>query len=257
MPHFSIELWQVPILFLVGGVASFLNSLSGGGSVISLPIMIGLGIPPTLANGTNRVAILAGNIGSVATLRRAGFLDQRILLQFALPVLVGASIGASLAVHLTDTLFRILLACALVFVVVASNIKSSTFIKNQGEMPQSTRWVGWLVFFLVGFYGGLVQVGVGFILIFALSRFTGLDLVRVNALKGALATLFILVSALIFIGAGLVSWQAALAQGAGGMLGGWLGGKFQIRKGESIIRRAIQLDAVIMAFRLLWDVFKD
>jgi len=255
--HFHLALWQIPLLFVVGIVASFLNSLSGGGSTISLPILISLGIPPTMANGTNRVAIWAGNLGSVATLRKAGYYQRGVIRQIALPVLMGAGIGAFFAVKMTDSIFRVVLACALIFVVIASNQKRKTAApRPQGEALKAG-WVTWLVFFGVGFYGGLVQVGVGFILIFALTKFTGLDLVRVNALKGIVALLFITVSTAVFIKAGLLSWPAAVAQGAGGLIGGWLGGKVQMKRGESIIRRAIQLDALIMAGRLLWDVLKD
>lgn len=257
MAHFPLELWQVPLLFLVGVVASFLNSLSGGGSTISLPILIYLGIPPLLANGTNRVAVLAGNVGSVLSLRKAGFLERGIFRQLALPVLLGAVLGAYFAVQMTDTVFRVLLACALVFVVVASNLKSSVLSGAPVPQPFRAGWGAWFAFFGVGFYGGLIQVGVGFILIFALTRFTGLDLIRVNALKGLVAMLFIFTSTIVFVNAGLISWPAAIAQSVGGLLGGWLGGRFQIRRGETLIRRAIQFDALFMAGRLLWDVLKD
>lgn len=251
----TLEWWQIPLLFVIGVLASFLNSLSGGGSTISLPFLIYLGIPPTLANGTNRVAILAGNLGSVWSLRKGGFLERGVIRQLALPVIVGSGLGAMLAVHMTDFVFRIVLACALVFVVVASNIKTNKGVGGETLIPKpKAGWGTWLAFFFVGFYGGLVQVGVGFILIFALTRFTGFDLLRVNALKSMIAVLFILVSTLIFIKSGLVAWPAAIAQACGGILGGYIGGRFQIKRGESIIKRAIQLDALIMAGRLLWDV---
>lgn len=254
---FSLELWHIPLLFAIGALASFLNSLSGGGSVISLPILIYLGIPPTMANGTNRVSVLSGNIGSVLSLRKGGFFERGILRQIALPVIVGAGLGAYFAVQMTDTVFRIVLACALVFVVVASNLKLNKLGLREKATETKAGWLAWFAFFGVGFYGGLIQVGVGFILIFALSRFTGFDLVRVNALKGAVATLFIFTSTLVFISSGLVSWPVAVALSCGAVLGGWMGGKFQIKRGESIIRKAIQLDAILMAARLLWDVLKD
>lgn len=257
MNHFELSLWQIPLLFVVGVIASFLNSLSGGGSTISLPILIYLGIPPTLANGTNRVAVLAGNVGSVLSLRKEGFLERGIFRQIALPVLLGAALGAYFAVQMNDTIFRIVLACALVFVVVASNLKSSVLQGKPVAQPFQAGMGAWLAFFGVGFYGGLIQVGVGFILIFVLTRFTGLDLIRVNALKGLVATLFIFTSTLVFIHAGLIAWPAAIAQSVGGILGGWIGGRFQIKRGETLIRRAIQLDALLMAGRLLWDVLKD
>lgn len=257
MSDFSLELWQIPLLFLVGIVASFLNSLSGGGSTISLPILIYMGIPPVFANGTNRVAVLAGNVGSVLSLRKGGFLERGIFRQIAVPVFVGAGMGAYFAVQMTDTVFRIVLACALVFVVIASNLKASVLTGAAKKGPFRAGWGAWFAFFGVGFYGGLIQVGVGFILIFVLTRFTGLDLLRVNALKGLVAMLFIATSTFVFVHAGLISWPAAIAQSAGGVLGGWMGGKFQIKRGENLIRRAIQLDAIFMAGRLLWDVLKD
>ncbi len=257
MTLFELQWWHVPVLFAVGAIASFLNSLSGGGSVISLPILISLGVPPLLANGTNRVAILAGNLGSVLSLRKGGFLVKGVLSQLLFPVVLGAILGAWIAVQMTDTVFRIVLAFALVFVVVSSHVR----VRLGGDAdPSETPQLGWqakIAFFLVGFYGGSIQVGVGIVLMYVLTHFTRLDLVRVNALKGLVALVFIFTSTLVFIHADLILWSAAIAQGFGGLLGGWMGGRFQIHRGESLIRKAIQIDALLMAIRLLWDVIQD
>lgn len=252
----ELELWHIPVLFVVGFLASFLNSLAGGGSTISLPILIYLGIPPLLANGTNRFAILAGNLASALSLRSAGFFEPGVIRKLLFPVVTGATLGAYLAIGLSDLAFRVLLACALVFVVVSSNLPPPKVAERPEDRPQPQYWALFLAFFFVGFYGGLIQVGVGFFLIYSLTKFTGLDLLRVNALKAIVSVLFIFTSTVIFIKSGFVVWEAALAQAAGGIAGGYAGGKFQVSKGEKLIKRAIQLDALFMAGRLVWDMFK-
>ena len=195
----ELELWHIPILFVIGFLASFLNSLAGGGSTISLPILIHLGIPPLLANGTNRFAILAGNLASALSLRSAGFFERGGISKLFLPVVLGAVLGAYLAIGLSDLVFRILLAAALLFVVVASNLPTPKLNDKDENRPKPKVWLMSLAFFFVGFYGGLIQVGVGFFLIYSLTKFTGFDLLRVNALKAIVSVLFIFTSTLIFI----------------------------------------------------------
>ena len=118
-----IELWQYPFMFGIGLLASFINSLAGGGSAIALPLMIFSGVPPTLANGTNRFGILWGNVGSVRGLSKKGYFEKDIFKKVAIWVALGAVLGAFLGVQISNRVFQICLAVVLIGVVFFGQIK--------------------------------------------------------------------------------------------------------------------------------------
>ena len=92
--------------FVLGAVVSLINSIAGGGSTLSLPLMIFLGLPATVANGTNRIGLIIGNFSSAFNLARHGYLNMRLFLQLLTPTLTGALVGACFLVHIGDKLFQ-------------------------------------------------------------------------------------------------------------------------------------------------------
>src|SRR5574341_697919 len=101
-----MEIWQIPVIFTTGVVAGFINTLAGGGSLITLPMLIFLGLPASVANGTNRLAITVQSIFAVTGFRRKGVSNFKVSLFMSGPVLVGAVVGAQLAVNVSDLLFK-------------------------------------------------------------------------------------------------------------------------------------------------------
>ncbi len=252
------EYYHYALMFGIGIVVAFINSVAGGGSMLSLPIMIFLGIPATVANGTNRVGIFWGNLASATKLYRSGKLDFSILKILILPVVIGAVVGAYFAVKIPDEIFKPVLAgfiLCITFLSVYSSRKKlhTTEISGQPKELNILKLIFW--FFLVGLYGGFVQIGVGFILIFAFSKATNFDLVRINALKGAIATVFIFVSIIVFALNGKIIWSVAAAFACGTLIGGILGASFQIKKGDVWIKRFLLVMGIIMSAKLLWSAF--
>ena len=252
----NFPLWWLGVFFALGLLVSCINSIAGGGSTLSLPIMILLGLPPTVANGTNRIGILIGNISSVLNLRKHGYLNSKIYWQLFWPTLVGALFGIFFLVNLHDKVFQGILSVAICLVVVMSNLKANVFGKPPETPPEhlTVRWfVGYL---LVSLYGCIIQVGVGFVQIFTLSRYTGLDLIRVNALKNALTTTFLFVSTTGLVVTGKVQWPLAIAMCIGAWAGGYIGSKLQQKRGNKFIRRCISVTSIAMAAALIWDLVK-
>ena len=101
------EYGQYPAFFVLGAIVSLINSIAGGGSTLSLPIMIFLGMPATVANGTNRIGLIIGNISSVANLARHGYLNKKIFFQLLIPTVIGASIGVCFLSASATRLFRL------------------------------------------------------------------------------------------------------------------------------------------------------
>lgn len=251
------EWWQYaqyPAFFLLGAVVSLINSIAGGGSTLSLPIMIFLGMPATVANGTNRIGLIIGNISSVANLAKHGYLNKKIFFQLLIPTLVGATIGICFLVRIGDRAFQAILAVVICLVVVMSNLRKDILGKPPATPPEKLTWKGAIGFALVSIYGCIVQVGVGFVQIFSLTRYTGLDPIHVNALKNALTTVFLVFSTVALGIAGKIDWPIAIIMALGAWCGGYFGSFLQRKKGNTFIRHFISATSVAMAIYLIVDL---
>lgn len=242
-------------LFLVGLVTATVNSIAGGGSTLSLPVMILLGVPPVFANGTNRVGILVGNFSSVADLRKHGYLDMSIYKRLLPATVMGALLGVAFAIKVDDQLFTVLLAIVMLGVAVLSRLGTDPLGPPPAAPPSHTSWKAQFAFGVLGLYGSFMQVGVGFLQIFALRRYTGYDLVRVNALKNSLTSSFLLISSIGFLFAGRIVWGLAICMSLGALVGGKLGGRLQRRKGTTFIQSFVSWAGIALAAKLLWDVW--
>src|SRR3989304_740679 len=164
-----MEIGQFLVIFTVGVVAGVINTLAGGGSLITLPVLIFLGLPATVANGTNRLAITVQSVLAVAGFKRKGVSNFKLSFLMSLPALIGAIIGAQLAVDVSDILFKRILA--VVMILVLGLILWNPIRMRQGiaqcdggmtSLSRSRRIASMLIFFFIGVYGGFFQAGVGF-----------------------------------------------------------------------------------------------
>ena len=239
------------LLFGVGIVAGVLNVLAGGGSLLTLPVLLFLGLPAATANGTNRVAILAQNAVAVRGFQRKRLLPWRLALLCTAPALVGSVLGARWAVHVDDVLFRRILAGVMLGVCVVMIVDPARRLRFDAARLGAVRTAVLLVsFFLIGIYGGFIQAGVGFLIITGL-LLHGLDLVRINAVKVFLVGAYTVTALIVFVAHGEIDWRLGLALAAGNALGGWLGTRLAIAKGHAWIRRLVLVVVVLFALRLL------
>lgn len=240
------------ILFLAGLAAGIVNSIAGGGSLFTLPLLIFLGLPPTIANATNRIAVLSGGIGASETFRRSGLISVAWLKLAAPPALIGAVIGTGAALMVGDLAFQRILSVVL---VLAAGWMLWNPIRPPEEgsrfPPEGIKsWIARSAFFLVGVYGGFIQAGVGFIVL-TITSVSGLDLIRGNAIKAPLVFLFTLVTVILFTYSGMISWWIGLALASGQVLGAALGVHLQILKGQAWVRRILTLVILACAIRLM------
>lgn len=244
-PHF-----ELPALAVAGLVAGTLNVVAGGGSFLTLPLLLFLGMPAAVANGTNRVGVLAQNIGGVWGFHREGMLDWRWATRMSLPALAGAALGAWAALHVTDFAFTRLLSMAMIAITLWSIWTHGAVPgSRQAGMPPHTRLAA-IGFFFVGLYGGFIQAGVGFFVL-AITSAAGLDLLRGNAIKLWSVLLMTVLSLGIFAGAGAVDWPRGLALGAGNFVGGLLGVRLAMLRGHAWLQRMVTAAVIVFAV-LLW-----
>ena len=238
------------ILVAVGLAAGTLNVIAAGGSLLTLPVLIFLGLPPTVANGTNRVAILVQNVGAVWSFHRHRVIEWRWIPRAGVPAALGAVLGAWLALRIGDDAFRRVLA-GVILAAAAWTLWDP--LKQHAPAPglESPRWgIGFTaVFFGIGIYGGFVQAGVGF-LVLATVAVLGLDFVRGNALKFLIALLFTPLALVVFSLGGKVDWAAGAALALGNLMGGLIGVRLSVLKGHRWIRRVVMVTVVVFAIRL-------
>ena len=243
-------LWQIPALMLVGVIAGFLNVLAGGGSLLTLPLLIFFGLPAATANGTNRVAIFCQNIFAITGFKRQGVFPIRLALLCMPPALLGSYLGANLAISVDEMLFRRLLAMIMVGVLLFMVFDPMKRFRSQERPMTPMRTVVLIVsFFGVGVYGGFVQAGVGFLIITAL-LVHGLDLVRINAVKVLVIFAFTAVALGVFIVHGQVDYVLGLSLAVGNSLGGWIATHYAVKKGHDWIKRFVIVTVLVFALRL-------
>ncbi len=243
-----MDAWSYLLLALAGFAASVLNVLAGGGSFLTLPILIFLGIPAGEANATNRVGVVAQNLGSVWGFHRARVLEWRWALASGVPASVGALLGSWLALHVGDEHFRKILAVLMVTITVWTILDP---LKSTRRAELRSPWSPAVVvgFLAVGLYGGFVQAGVGF-LVLAVTTFSGLDLLRGNAVKVLNVLLLTLLSLLVFVLSGRVHWPAGLALAAGSLAGGLAGVPLAVYAGQRWLRVIVTVTVIAFAIAL-------
>jgi len=234
------------ILFGAGIFAGTLNVLAGGGSFLTLPVLILLGLPATVANGTNRVGIFFQNIGAVWGFRKRGVLDWRWTARILAPACAGAVVGTTLALIIGDAAFRKLLAFLMVAVTLWTLWDPVSRIK--GEKRPGALFLG-SAFFLAGIYGGFVQAGVGF-LILAATTLAGFDLVKGNAIKVLCILVFTALSLAIFAWNGQVEWGVGLVLAGGTIIGGQIGVHLTVLKGHKWVRGVVTIAVIALAIKL-------
>jgi uncharacterized protein len=241
---------SIPVLFLVGVVSGFVNVMAGGGSTLALPVLIFLGLGASAANGTNRVAIVLQSVSAVYSFKREkqhAFRQSLVLSLFGLP---GAVAGAIFAVEINNALFEKILGVILIGVIVTMLLPRSAQ-PDVGDRDEKVTWQACAAMIFIGFYGGFIQVGVGFLLMAALRRFMRLNLSRVNMHKVFVILVYTIPALVVFACTGNVDWVLGLSLAAGSAAGAWWAAKSSVRKGEKVIRAVLVVAVLIMALKLL------
>jgi uncharacterized membrane protein YfcA len=245
-----MEPWYFPLLAVVGIAVGFLNVMAGGGSLISLPILIFLGLEPAVANGSNRVAILVQNITAVSSFRSRGYSAMRRSLGLALCTVPGAIAGAFAAVVVDPVVFKRILGVVLVAAVVLILRKGPSSADEDGGVSRPT--IAHLAMVGVGFWGGFLQAGVGFLIMPILYQLLRLDLIRVNMHKVFIVGIYTIPALLVFAFQGKVWWFGGLALAVGNATGAWLATRFTITHGERAIRVVFVAAVIAMGVRLIF-----
>lgn len=250
-----MTLLQATGLILLGIIAGFINTFAGGGSMLVVPFLIFLGLPANMANATNRVAIFLQEIVSTATFHQKKILDFKTDYPLLLPTTLGSIAGAFTAVDIQEELLRKVIGGLLIILFFMILLDPNGWVKANADRAKARNpFIRFLVFFGIGFYGGFIQIGVGFFMLAGLVLGCGFDLLKANALKVLLILSYTLIALAIFIYYGLIDWSTGFILSCGNMLGAWLGTRLSIRWGAKYIRYILLVALVLVSLKL-FNVF--
>ncbi len=239
--------WEAIALALGGGAAGFINTLAGGGSAITIPIMTEF-VGVATANGTNRIAIMLANLSAIAGFRRGGVVEWRTVVRLLPATVIGAVAGAWLATVTSPGVMRRIFAVVLAGVALSVLARPSRWVEER-EAVLHEPWRS-AVFLAIGFYGGFVQAGVGFLLLAGLVLGGGLDLVRGNAAKVFLIFAYTPVALVIFASASQVDLGVGIVLSAGQVTGAWIASHLAVARGAAWVRWVLVAAASVAVVRL-------
>ncbi|HLF09735.1 MAG TPA: sulfite exporter TauE/SafE family protein [Gammaproteobacteria bacterium] len=250
MDYSLLLLAAVPV---TGFLAGFINTLAGSGSLITLPILILLGLPANVANGTNRVGVLLQNIVAVATFRKRGALETAGSWKLIVPTVLGSVLGAELAVDLDEALLRKTIGALMLVMLVVVSVQPGRWLAAHAAGKPGNIWIQAPLFFAIGIYGGFIQAGVGILLLAGLVLGAGLTLVGANALKNLIVLIFTTAALIVFVVNGQVHWGLGLLLALGQGAGAWVAARLAIARGAKFVHWVLIAILVLSAIALLGD----
>lgn len=224
---------------VIAGIASgFLNTMAGGGSMLTLPALMLLGLPADVANGTNRLSVVSQSLSGVIGFDRGGALDRGSIVRVLAPTVLGSFAGAFAASRVPPDTLKIVLLSTMIAVAALMALAPRLMAAPQESQPRwdRRRVAGFAGLFVAGLYGGFVQAGVGFVLLGVLGGILRYDVVRANALKLVCTLVFGAVALGVFALADQVDWLLAVLLAVYTVIGSQLGVRFALHVRPGVLR---------------------
>jgi hypothetical protein len=239
------------ITFAVGIGAGFMNVIAAGGSLMTIPFMVMLGLDVNVANATNRIAAFLQNVSAAARFYKDRYIPVRYSLSLTIPAMVGTYIGTVCVIELTETTLRIVAAMIIIFMAVL--LVASPRSWEERRSAKLPNWGVHFIFLGIGFYNGFLQAGIGYLILAALVFAAGLDLIHALAAKVVIIAIPTTISIVLFWKSGLIHPAYGFTLAAGSMVGGFLGARFAVLKGNRWIRFILIFTVCLSAGKMLFD----
>lgn len=244
--------WQEILMLIAAGLfAGVINTLAGGGSLITMPLLIFMGLPPVEANASNRVALFVQNVFAVQGFRSKGVFVFPYSFWVAISATIGAIIGAKIAIDISGELFRRILAIVMVMVMVLTVLKP--YLSRKFDTEDFTKGkvaLSVFLFLFVGIYGGFIQAGVGFLVIAVLTNVHGLGMAKTNSIKVFVILIYTVFALIVFFIEDKIRWEYGLILAIGNAVGGWLASRWSVGKDDKWIRMFLIVTVVALAIKL-------
>jgi len=243
---------EIAVLIFSGLAVGFINTLAGGGSVISLSVLMLMGLPAPVANGTNRIAVTIQTLTAATVFKRQKVLDLKKGTILGIPSAIGSLLGAYIAVDINEAMFEKAFAVIMLVMLVFVFYNPDKYIYGKQHLvDKKVTPLQWVIFFILGIYGGFVHVGIGYFLLAALVLNAGYDLVRANAVKVLIVLMYMPFSFLVFLWMSDINWTYGLVMMIGSVTGAFIASHMAVKRGIKFVKWSIVVVTVFMAGHFL------
>ena len=245
------NVYDIFLLIGAGVFAGFVNTIAGGGSLLTLPLLIFMGLPPAVANGTNRIAIAVSSLSANIGYASKNIKTYPFSIYLGIAAIFGAILGARIAIEIDGAIFNRILAIIMIVVVLIMVFKPKMADHTSQERTSGKYlFISLIAFFFIGIYGGFINAGIGFIIMLFLNIFNKINLVLVNAVKVGVVFIYTIAALVTFAISGNVNWLYGLILAVGTSVGAWTASRFSVDKGESFIKLVMIVMVLLMAVKL-------
>lgn len=228
--------WIIALLILAGFLVGFINTLAGSGTIITYSVFMALGLPASFANGTIRIGVIMQTFASSVLFKKGSVLDIKTGLKLGLPTVLGSIVGAEVAVQIDYQIFEWVVGGIMVLMLVFLFFNPNRWIEGRvNKSIQINPILHFIIYLLIGFYGGFIHVGVGIFLLAGLVLVSGYDLLQANAVKVFIVMLYSPFALVVYILNDHVHYAMALITAIGNVIGGIVAAKLAIKKGSRFI----------------------
>ncbi len=247
-----------PYIYLIavmgGLIAGFINTLAGNGSAITLTILTELiGLPGNLANGTNRLGVMANSMMASWVFYRNGRLKLNRSLPYMIPLIVGAIIGVVAAIMVSNEQFKIVFRYLLILMLVVIVVKPSRWLRETDINARPNFWIAIPLFLALGFYGGFIQMGMGIFFLAAMVLGAKISIIESNGVKAFVIMLYTALVIAIFQWKELIDWEIGLILALGQLIGAWIAATFATRYSKAdVFAYILVIIVVILAIVKVW-----
>ena len=246
------EVQEILLLLGIGFLAGVINTLAGGGSLLTLPLLIFLGLPPNVANATNRIGVWFNAFFAMRGFRSKGVDIGTYGIWLGVVALFGAALGSFIAVDIKGETFNKILAVLIVFIIAYMVFGNKQSGSSYEKMDTRSKVLGYIAFFGIGVYGGFIQAGVGYLIMSSLSLIHKFDMVKINMIKALSVVIYTLSAIGIFIFYDLINWELGIALAVGSSLGGWLTSRWSTKINDKYLRYFVMVTAFAFAIKLFF-----
>ena len=242
-----------PLIILAGFGTGYINTLAGSGAAISLIALNIIGLPLNIANGTTRVAILMNTATAAYVFKSHGVYEPKKTLKLVLPMVLGAFIGTMFAVFISAGNLRTIIGIVMLFILITLFLKPKAWLEGKADVNVDIKMTPgkFVAYFFIGCYGGFIQVGTGVFLLTMLVLYSGIDVLKSNAIKAALMFMYTIISVIIFACSGLIRWDIGIILALGSVGGAWYAAGHASKKGAGFVRIVLIIVVVGAALHYL------
>lgn len=222
---------QTYIIAIIGALfAGGINTLAGNGSAITLTILTEvLGLPPNVANGTNRIGVFTQCAATSWVFHKNGKLNIARNKKYIIPIFIGAIAGGLLAINVSNEQFKAVFKFMMVFMLIAVLVKPKRWLRET-DLEFKPKWYIYIpLLFALGFYGGFIQMGMGVFFLIIMVLGMRMNIIESNALKGFVIGLYTLLLICLFHYQGMIDWKLGGVMAVGQTIGGYLTARFASR----------------------------